>query len=162
MVTLTKNNCDFFHSHLTSIILLCHCFTNTTLCMILQDNHPTREILSETKERQRGSLNTRACKWAVCFTCDSYFWGPRSAALAVSRGLCMLEDLEAKPLSPRMATCIWGLGQVHCTKLKGDFPPLLENFLPYLHLGMGELRGPGWDPRGVCQKLGRPEVRMYQ
>lgn len=169
-LTLVNKHCGnfdqerlwFFHSHVTSIILLCHCFTNTTPRMILQDNQPRKHILSEMKERQHGSVNTQACKWSACFMFNGYFWGPRSAALAVSRGLCMLEDLEAKLLSPRIATCVWGLGQEDCTKLKGNFPPFLETSLPHLHLGMGKLRGPGWDPRGVCQELHRPAVGMHQ
>lgn len=117
-LTLVNKHCGnfdherlwFFHSHVMTIVLLCHCFTNTTPHMILQYNQPTRHILSEMKERQHGSVNTRACERAVCFMCNGYFWGPRSAALAVSRGLRMLEELEAKLLSPRIATCVWEEG----------------------------------------------------
>ena len=95
--------CDEYYS-------LCHCFTNTTPRMIVQDNQPMRHVLIEMKERQHGSVNTRACKWAACFMCNGYFCGPRSTALAVSRGLCMLAELQAKLLSPSFATCVWEEG----------------------------------------------------
>lgn len=152
----------FFHSHGMNIILLCHCFTNSTPYMILQVNQPIRHILTVMEGGQHGSVNTKACKWVACFTWNGCFWVPRSSAYPVSRGLCMLEDVEAKLLSPGITAASEGRhGTGGLWKLEGVFPPFLETSLPHLRQTMGKLRGPGWDPREICQELGRPAFGMH-